>query len=129
MEVAATPITLPGPEALTETPTALLETTFDQLRTLIAVAETGSALQAARLLGREQSSVQKQLDTLNRNFQQICGELLVIKQGRGQQFLFTPSGRQFVALARRTLTGWRARSTRHAAGSGTRSRSAPQNSR
>lgn len=45
----------------------LLETTFDQLRTLVLVAETGSALSAARVLGREQSSVQKQLDTLNRS--------------------------------------------------------------
>jgi len=85
-----------------------LETTFDQLRTLLLVAETGSALSAARVLGREQSSVQKQLDTLNRNFQQMCGELLVIKQGRGQPFLFTPSGRQFVDLARSTLDTWRA---------------------
>src|SRR6266542_2109835 len=86
----------------------LLETTFDQLRTLLLVAETGSALSAARVLGREQSSVLKQLDTLNRNFQQMCGELLVIKQGRGQPFLFTPSGRQFVDLARSTLDTWRA---------------------
>ena len=68
----------------------LLDTTFDQLRTLLVVAETGSALQAARILGREQSSVQKQLDTLNRNFQQMCGELLVLRQGRGQPFLFRP---------------------------------------
>jgi DNA-binding transcriptional LysR family regulator len=86
----------------------LLETTFDQLRTLVLVAETGSALSAARALGREQSSVQKQLDTLNRSFQQMCGEQLVIKQGRGKQFLFTPSGWQFVELARTTLTGWQA---------------------
>jgi DNA-binding transcriptional LysR family regulator len=86
----------------------LLEATFDQLRTLLLVAETGSALQAARLLGREQSSVQKQLDTLNRGFQQMCGELLVIKQGRGQPFLFTPSGLQFADLARTTLSNWQA---------------------
>ncbi|MFJ6200145.1 LysR family transcriptional regulator [Micromonospora sp. NPDC092111] len=86
----------------------LLDTTFDQLRTLMLVAETGSALGAARTLGREQSSVQKQLDTLNRNFQQMCGELLVIKQGRGQPFLFTPSGQQFIDLARETLGTWQA---------------------
>lgn len=86
----------------------LLETTFDQLRTLIVVAETGSALLAARVLGREQSSVQKQLDTLNRCFQQLCGEVLVVKQGRGQPFLFTPTGQRFVALARGTLDDWQA---------------------
>ncbi|MGH3865597.1 MAG: LysR family transcriptional regulator [Pseudonocardiaceae bacterium] len=85
----------------------LLETTFDQLRTLVLVAETGSALSAARVLGREQSSVQKQLDTLNRSFRKMCGEQLVIKQGRGKQFLFTPSGWQFVELARTTLTAWK----------------------
>ncbi|MEO7193311.1 MAG: LysR family transcriptional regulator [Pseudonocardiaceae bacterium] len=86
----------------------LLETTFDQLRTLVLVAETGSALSAARVLGREQSSVQKQLDTLNRSFQHMCGEQLVIKQGRGKRFLFTPSGWQFVELARTTLAEWQA---------------------
>lgn len=98
----------PGAGGVATVVSGLLETTFDQLRTLILVAETGSALRAARALGREQSSVQKQLDTLNRNFQQMCGERLVIKQGRGQQFLFTPSGWQFVELARTTLANWQA---------------------
>jgi DNA-binding transcriptional LysR family regulator len=81
---------------LMATAPGLLETTFDQLRTLLLVAQTGSALRAARMLSREQSSVQKQLDTLNRNFQEMCGEPLVVKQGRGQPFLFTPSGQEFV---------------------------------
>ncbi|MGH8901038.1 MAG: LysR family transcriptional regulator [Egibacteraceae bacterium] len=85
---------------------ALLDVTLDQLRTLLVVHETGSALQAARALGREQSSVQKQLDTLNRSFQRLCGELLVVKQGRGQDFLFTPTGQAAVELARSTLTQW-----------------------
>jgi DNA-binding transcriptional LysR family regulator len=87
-------------------PAALLEVTFDQLRTLLMVQETGSALAAARALGREQSSVQKQLDTLNRNFKQMCGELLVVKQGRGQPFLFTPTGTAVVERARKLLTSW-----------------------
>ena len=99
---------MPGPDGFMGAGPGLLETTFDQLRTLLLVAETGSALGAARVLGREQSSVQKQLDTLNRNFQQMCGELLVIKQGRGQPFLFTPSGQQFVDLASSTLGTWQA---------------------
>ncbi|MCG5216768.1 LysR family transcriptional regulator [Streptosporangium sp. KLBMP 9127] len=87
-------------------PPALLDTTLDQLRTLIVVRESGSALHAARTLGREQSSVQKQVDTLNRNFQRLCGEMLVTKQGRGKDFLFTPTGEMVVEAARRTLGEW-----------------------
>lgn len=100
------PVNVPGPDGFMTVSPGLLDTTFDQLRTLLLVAEAGSALRAARVLGREQSSVQKQLDTLNRNFQQMCGELLVVRQGRGQPFLFTPSGREFVDLARTTMAGW-----------------------
>jgi DNA-binding transcriptional LysR family regulator len=84
----------------------LLEFTFDQLRTLVVVQETGSANGAAQVLGREQSSVQKQIDMLNRSFQRMCGELLVIKQGRGQPFLFTPTGAAVAAQARDLLAGW-----------------------
>ncbi|GAA3841112.1 hypothetical protein GCM10022243_04370 [Saccharothrix violaceirubra] len=84
----------------------LMDTTFDQLRTLITVYETRSALRAARALGREQSSVQKQLDTLNRNFKQLCGEPLVVKQGRGKDVLITPTGEALVELARTTLGSW-----------------------
>jgi DNA-binding transcriptional LysR family regulator len=102
------PVSMPGLDGFMGAGRGLSETTFDQLRTLLLVAETGSALRAARVLGREQSSVQKQLDTLNRTFQQMCGELLVVKQGRGQPFLFTPSGQQFVDLARATLGTWQA---------------------
>jgi DNA-binding transcriptional LysR family regulator len=91
---------------LLQSPAALLDTTMDQLRTLIMVHEVGTALAAARLLGREQSSVQKQLDTLNRNFKQLCGEPLVIKQGRGKEVLFTASGGAFVEIARDTLRDW-----------------------
>lgn len=87
-------------------PPALLETTFDQLRTLLVVHEAGTALRAARALGREQSSVQKQLDTLNRNCQTVCGEVLVVKQGRGKDLLFTPTGADAVDQARKTLSAW-----------------------
>lgn len=87
-------------------PSALLDITLDQLRTLLVVHNSGTALQAARKLGREQSSVQKQLDTLNRMFQQLCGELLVIKQGRGQNVLFTPTGEEVAELASSTLERW-----------------------
>ena len=85
---------------------ALLDTTFDQLRTLIAVAETGTALAAARSLGRDQSSVQKQLDTLNRNFRELCGEPLLHRQGRGRNVLFTATGQTLAEQARTTLSEW-----------------------
>ncbi|MEU6129976.1 LysR family transcriptional regulator [Saccharopolyspora sp. NPDC047091] len=87
-------------------PQALLDTTLDQLRTLVVVHEAGTALAAARLLGREQSSVQKQLDTLNRNFRELCGEPLVLKQGRGKSALFTGTGEALVERARDTLDDW-----------------------
>jgi DNA-binding transcriptional LysR family regulator len=87
-------------------PTPLLDATFDQLRTLTVVHETGSALRAARVLEREQSSVQKQLDTLNRVFLRLCGEQLVLRAGRGKDFLFTPTGEAVVELTRRTLAEW-----------------------
>ena len=87
-------------------PAPLLDATFDQLRTLTLVHDTGSALRAARVLDREQSSVQKQLDTLNRAFQRMCGEQLVLRTGRGKDFRFTPTGEAVVELARRTLAQW-----------------------
>ncbi|WP_158845038.1 LysR family transcriptional regulator [Saccharothrix deserti] len=91
---------------LLHTSPLLMDTTLDQLRTLIAVYETRSALRAARVLGREQSSVQKQIDTLNRNFKSLCGEPLVVKQGRGKDVLITQTGEALVELARTTLTEW-----------------------
>ncbi|GAA4242717.1 hypothetical protein GCM10022254_76760 [Actinomadura meridiana] len=96
----------PNLDALLDCPSGLLDMTFDQLRTLLAVHETGSALRAARVLGREQSSVQKQLDTLNRNSQALCGEVLTVRQGRGKDYLFTPTGETTVELARTTFEKW-----------------------
>jgi DNA-binding transcriptional LysR family regulator len=87
----------------------LLELTFDQLRTLVVVQQADSANGAARILGREQSSVQKQIDTLNRSFQRMCGELLAIRQGRGQPFRFTPTGTVVAEQAREMLVDWQAR--------------------
>ncbi|MQS38426.1 LysR family transcriptional regulator [Streptomyces katsurahamanus] len=101
---------VPGPEGfradLISCSPDLLDLTWDQLRTLIVVREAGTALAAAKVLGREQSSVQKQLDILNRNFQALTGELLVVKQGRGRDFLFTPAGLEVVERARATFADW-----------------------
>ncbi|GAA2105860.1 LysR family transcriptional regulator [Actinomadura alba] len=93
-------------DELLDCPPALLDTTLDQLRTLLVVRETGSALRAARALGREQSSVQKQIDTLNRNCRALCGEVLTIRQGRGKDVLFTSTGEEMVRLAQVTLSKW-----------------------
>jgi DNA-binding transcriptional LysR family regulator len=104
-----TAVRVPGTDSLNgllSFPPMLLEFTFDQLRTLVVVQEAGSANGAARILGREQSSVQKQIDTLNRSFQRMCGELLMIKQGRGQPFLFTPTGTAVAGQARALLADW-----------------------
>ncbi|WP_436773458.1 LysR family transcriptional regulator [Yinghuangia sp. YIM S09857] len=108
---ALTPAPVPQPRAdrprpPLSAPAPLLDTTLDQLRTLVAVHATGTALAAARLLDREQSSVQKQLDTLNRNFREMCGEPLVVKQGRGRDVLFTGTGRTLVDMAHTTLGDW-----------------------
>ena len=108
-------MSLPGPlkppavnglSRLLQCSPALLDTTLDQLRTLVALHETGTALGAARTLGREQSSVQKQIDTMNRNFGELCGEPLVRKQGRGRNVLFTDTGKALVDLAGSTLRDW-----------------------
>ncbi|MFD9701546.1 LysR family transcriptional regulator [Lentzea sp. NPDC059081] len=87
-------------------PPEMLDVSLDQLRTLAVVHTTGTAQRAARVLGREQSSVQKQLDNLNRTATRLVGEALVLKQGRGKDFLFTPSGEEVVELAIRTLASW-----------------------
>ncbi|MEU3290487.1 LysR family transcriptional regulator [Streptomyces longwoodensis] len=104
------PLKVPGPEGfradLLACSPALLDLTWDQMRTLIVVHEAGTALAAAKILGREQSSVQKQLDILNRNFQTLTGEMLVVKQGRGRDFLFTPTGLEVVERAKATFADW-----------------------
>jgi hypothetical protein len=103
------PVKVPPAGAFAElvtSPTQLLDVTMDQLRTLLAVREAGSPLRAARLLDREHSSVRKQVDTLNRLFQQVCGEALVVKQGRGQDYLFTPTGETVADIAARSFADW-----------------------
>jgi molybdenum-dependent DNA-binding transcriptional regulator ModE len=92
--------------ALLACPPELLDVSLDQLRTLAVVHTTGTSQRAARALGREQSSVQKQLDNLNKTAVRLVGEALVVKQGRGKDFLFTPSGDDVAILAIETLRSW-----------------------
>jgi DNA-binding transcriptional LysR family regulator len=91
---------------LLTSPTPLLDITLDQLRTLLAVRESGSPLRASAVLGREHSSVRKQLDALNRAFQSACGEAVVVKRGRGQDYLFTPTGEMAADVAAGMFADW-----------------------
>jgi DNA-binding transcriptional LysR family regulator len=107
--VTAGPVRVPPAGRLAEllaSPAPLLDVTLDQLRTLLAVQESGSPLRAAALLGREHSSVRKQLDALNRTFQAACGEAVVVKQGRGQDYLFTPTGEMAAEIAAGMFGDW-----------------------
>jgi DNA-binding transcriptional LysR family regulator len=87
-------------------PPPLLDVTLDQLRTMLALREAGSPLRASRMLDREHSSVRKQLDSLNRTFQQVCGETLAVKQGRGEDYLFTPTGEAMATIASAMFASW-----------------------
>jgi DNA-binding transcriptional LysR family regulator len=103
------PVRVPPAGTLAEllaSPAPLLDITLDQLRTLLAVRESGSPLRAAALLGREHSSVRKQLDALNRTFQAACGEAVVVRQGRGQDYLFTPTGQMAAEVAAGMFGDW-----------------------
>src|SRR5579871_4710064 len=64
----------------------LLDLTIDQLRTLVIVFQEGSALKAAKLLHRQQSSIQSQLTTLNKYFIELCGEKLCSATNRGENY-------------------------------------------
>jgi DNA-binding transcriptional LysR family regulator len=79
--------------------------TVDQLRTFVAVHETGSARAAAiHVLKRDQSSVEKQLKTLDEHFWNFNKERLIIKpQGRGAELRFTRGGERVYQLARKVL--------------------------
>jgi len=107
--VTTGPVRVPPAGRLAEllaSPAPLLDITLDQLRTLLAVRESGSPLRAAALLGREHSSVRKQLDALNRTFQAACGEAVVVKQGRGQDYLYTPTGQMAAEIAAGMFGDW-----------------------
>ncbi|MFC2171401.1 hypothetical protein ACFLU6_02065 [Acidobacteriota bacterium] len=85
---------------------ALLRLTLDQLRTIIFIKEKGSPREAAKALGRDQSSVQKQLDALNEYFEDLCGEPLATKRDRGQDYAITGTCVVAAELAEELLTTW-----------------------
>jgi DNA-binding transcriptional LysR family regulator len=82
-----------------------ISVTIDQLRTYVAVHETESMRSAAlRVLKRDQSSVEKQLKTLDEHFWNFNKERLIIKApGRGGELRFTRGGERVYELARRVL--------------------------
>ena len=82
----------------------LLATTFDQLRTFSTVCRMANIRTAARALGRDHSSVRKQLDTLEERFHEVAnGRLLVHATTRGGALHVTDAGRRVQAFADRTL--------------------------
>ena len=83
----------------------LLSTTLDQLHTLLAVAEHESVREAGKKLGKDQSSVDKQIDALTKHFGRLMpGIKLVIKsEQRGGKVQFTEPGKLVVALAKTIL--------------------------
>jgi DNA-binding transcriptional LysR family regulator len=87
---------------------ALLQVTFDQLRTFLALHETRSPARAAAALRRDQSSVTKQLETLNTHFRALCGEPLARRhpRQRGRDLTFTRSGELVATLAASLFDEW-----------------------
>lgn len=84
----------------------LLQITLDQLRTLVAVESAGSSRRAAQefLHNRDQSSIEKQLKTLNGHFSDFAGEVLLTKPvKRGGEVTLTPAGHVVANLARSVL--------------------------
>src|SRR5689334_22078901 len=82
----------------------LLQITLDQLRTLVAVASTRSPRRAAQQLKRDQSSIEKQLRTLNGHFREMADEeLLVRPPQRGGEVDLTHVGQALAEMARAAL--------------------------
>lgn len=78
----------------------LLPTTLDQLCTFAAVCDKQSPRQAALSIGRDQSSVEKQLQTLERNLEGLTSERLITKPDRrGGRIDLTQSGARVLQLA------------------------------
>jgi hypothetical protein len=84
-------------------------TTLDQLRSLVYAFENRSIRQAAKALGREQASVGKQLDALDKRFgsEGPTRQHLFLKPSRGGELAFTRTGELVVELARTVLAAAR----------------------
>jgi DNA-binding transcriptional LysR family regulator len=82
----------------------LLSLTLDQLSTFSVICEKKSIRHAALAIGRDQSSVEKQLQTMDRNFEQLVNEKLVLKsKQRGAKLHLTRAGTSVCSLAQNIL--------------------------
>jgi DNA-binding transcriptional LysR family regulator len=82
----------------------LLPITIDQLSTFTTVCDKQSPRQAALSIRRDQSSVEKQLQTMERNFEGLIDEKLIRKPDkRGGQTDLTRSGARVLQLATEIL--------------------------
>lgn len=81
----------------------LLRLTLDQMRTIVGLYDFRSTRDLAKYLRRDQSSVLKQLETMNDVFVTICGTRLTSDVRRGQPLEFTQTGKTIVELIRRFL--------------------------
>jgi DNA-binding transcriptional LysR family regulator len=82
----------------------LLSLTLDQLSTFSVICEKKSIRHAALAIGRDQSSVEKQLQTMDRNFEKVVNEKLVLKpKQRGAKLHLTRAGMNVCSLAQNVL--------------------------
>ena len=82
----------------------LLSLTLDQLSTFSVICEKKSIRHAALAIGRDQSSVEKQLQTMDRNFEKVISEKLVLKpKQRGARLHLTRAGANVCSLAQNIL--------------------------
>jgi DNA-binding transcriptional LysR family regulator len=88
---------------------ATLRLTLDQLRTLVVAYEAGAVHAAAQIIGRDQSSVAKQLRALNEYFRPLCQEDLTRPPRAGKRdrtLEFTRSGQAIAEISRALLEDW-----------------------
>lgn len=92
-----------------------LTLTFDQLRTLLVMADTLNAGDTASRLPtgatgspgtRQQASVLKQIKSINECFEDVCGEKVIVSNGRGQPWSLTPTGEDVVDWVEQTFQIW-----------------------
>jgi|ERR1041384_2064445 DNA-binding transcriptional LysR family regulator len=93
-------------DKLNEHTNDLLPITLDQLRTFLAVCQELSPRRGGQLLRREQTSVEKQLKTLEDRFEKLAhGKLIVRAAQRGGDIQLTEAGDQVRQFAEFVLKG------------------------
>lgn len=93
---------------LIELPKELMDISFELLYELILVHRLGSPKIAADSTERhgQATTVVRRLDTLNTAFEHLCGEELSTKRGRGEDYVFTPTGEAVVAWSEHLFHSW-----------------------